>query len=144
MRVVLDTNIVLRWVLPQQDEDGKALLVRNSIINHKVEAYILNVLLYEVQFVLKKRPEFHHYNPLRITEEIRKHIFSLPILIESLYVVDLEKAVDLAIKNDTNLFDSSYYIFAKQINGILITGDEKFANKFLKDKTVCLLRNFKY
>ncbi len=65
-------------------------------------------------------------------------------MIESLYVVDLEKAVDLAIKNDTNLFDSSYYIFAKQINGILITGDEKFANKFLKDKTVCLLRNFKY
>lgn len=143
MRVVLDTNVVIRWVLESQDVEGSASFVREKIINREFEAYILSILLFETPFVLKKKRGIYRSDPLQITSEIRDHIFSLPIIIDSLYIVDLEKAIKLAIKYDTNIFDSSNLIFAKQIEAILITADEKFANKFKDDPSICKLNNIR-
>jgi len=113
------------------------------IERREIEAYVLNILLFEVPFVLKKKRDFHQHDSLKVTSEIRRNIFSLPIVIDSLYIVDLEKAIELAIKHDTNIFDSSNLIFAKQIGAVLITADEKFANKFLGDPSICKLNNIK-
>ena len=135
--LVLDASVVVKWYCVEKDSD-KALEIRKRYREHKVNIIVPNLLFYEVINAIR-------YN-LDIDDEAKKKIASNLLAIGFDTIIPSKEqyleALDFALKKDLTIYDSIYYIIAKDANGVYVTADEDFWNK-TENKVITLLKRWK-
>lgn len=137
--IVLDTSVILKWYLDEEDSD-KALYFRSEYLNNLIDITIPDLILYEVSNSLK-------YNRDYIINDIKLVIESLflsKINIVSPTVELISLAIEYANYFDVSIYDSTYLALSSLLDFQFITADEKFYKKIIvknKNIKIKLLKN---
>lgn len=137
--IVLDTSVILKWYLEEEDSD-KALYYRTEYLNNHIDITVPDLILYEVSIALK-------YNRDYIINDIKLVIESLflsKINIVSPTVELISLAIEYANYFDVSIYDSTYLALSSLLDFQFITADEKFYKKIIvknKNIKIKLLKN---
>ena len=119
--VVPDASVVLKWVLPSDDEPDaeKALLLREAILNETVKAILPGLWLYEVGNTVARRfPE----QAAAWLSALMKFGFE-----ESLPSPRwLAKTLELTDRYQVSFYDATYHALALIHNGQFVTADARY------------------
>ena len=137
---VLDASVVLKWFINEEDSD-KAEILRSEYFFGNRSITVPDLILYEFANALNFNPEFD-------TDEIKEAIqtlFDMEIEIITPTQMMINKAVDIASKNNVTIYDASYLALSYDLQVEFITADEKFYKKLFqsKFKDIVLLKEIK-
>ena len=132
--VVPDASVLLKWVLPSDDEPDadKALLLRAAIVDEAVRALLPALWLYEVGNTIARRFPTHASEWLSalmkfdLEEAPRSHPW-------------LAKTLDLTRRFDVSFYDAAYHALALLHNGLFVTSDTRYVNQVSKAGSVIAL-----
>ena len=132
--VVPDASVLLKWVLPSDDEPDadKALLLRAAIVDEAVRALLPALWLYEVGTTIARRFPTHASECLSalmkfdLEEAPRSHPW-------------LAKTLDLTRRFDVSFYDAAYHALALLQNGLFVTADTRYVNQVSEAGSVIAL-----
>ena len=132
--VVPDASVLLRWVLPSDDEPDadKALLLRTAIVDDAVRALLPALWLYEVGNTIARRFPTHASDWLSalmkfgLEEAAPSHPW-------------LAKTVELTRRFDVSFYDAAYHALALLHNGLFVTADTPYVNRVSEPGSVTAL-----
>lgn len=131
MRVVPDASIILKWVLPHEDEpySRQAHAIGQAFYDNEVDLLVPSLWVYEVGNVLTiKYPE--------VAWTLLEHLVSLAIPTVQPSARLIELATELVARHSVTFYDASYHALALTTDAMFVTADEKFLQK-VKDKQYC-------
>ena len=122
--VVPDASVILKWVLPSEDEPnlGQALALRDSIADGHVRAVVPTLWIYEVGNTLARRQTERAERSLDVLS--RFDLESAPR--SSRW---LECALDLTQRHGVTFYDASYHAHAIVRRGVFVTADERYIGR---------------
>jgi predicted nucleic acid-binding protein len=125
--VVTDASVILKWFVDEQ-HTKKALSLRQSYIDEKIDIACPSLLPYEVLNALRYNPEFGEEQAKTASKALANYqLWMYPVLGE---------LGMLCIKNSyaygMSLYDSAYVSLAEYLDGPLYTADEKILDKVAK------------
>ena len=124
-RIVLDSSIILGWLLIDERTDNLAILF-NSILDQSIEIIAPTLLPYEVVNALRSaivRKRLLLNNAQKLTSKFEQlHCQLLPNQ-------NLDTLVRLANDLEISAYDAAYVALAKKLNAPLYTLDEKLHKK---------------
>ena len=133
-RYIIDASVILKWVLGEENEGDQsvALKILDTWATGLAELVAPSLWQYEVGNFLGR--ELRH-------EATEKMNLLLDLGIQS---VDLNNSIIEPCfawmeQHDVTFYDASYLAVAFEIQGTLITADEKFCRKMEKLGRICLL-----
>jgi len=138
MVVVPDASVILKWVLPHEEEPDwmAARLLLKGFIEGDHELVVPSLWFFEVGNTLSRRFEFG------IADSMLTWLLQL-------HLPELEaragwgpNAVSLASGRGVTFYDASYYAVAAQRGGVLVTADRRFMEKLGDDSVVVALDRF--
>jgi predicted nucleic acid-binding protein len=120
-RFVIDASVGIKWFIPEVHSDiaRKILYAGNEL--HTSEFFFIecaNILWKKVQ-----RKEIANSDVSTILDELVK----LPLNIHRI-TPNLPLALQIALETGRTAYDSLYIALAKQIDGIMLTADERLVN----------------
>lgn len=124
--VVLDSSVVLKWMLPS-DEPFRAasLKIRDDLEAGKIEALIPDLLLYEIGNRL--RLERH------LLDREKKHVIDvlwmLPLFLIPLRKKLIQQTLAIAQRHQITYYDALFVSTAYSARSTLYTADEKLLQK---------------
>ena len=136
--VVPDASVLLKWVLPDTDEDdvGAALALRGAIIEERVGALLPTLWLFEAANTLGRR--YPDDAPTLV-----RGLMSLGIPKRRPSGSWLEVGLDLVRRFEVTFYDASYHATALTAGGALVTADERYAKRASGAGAVMLLRDWR-
>jgi predicted nucleic acid-binding protein len=136
--VVPDASVLLKWVLPSDDEPDadKALLLRTAILNDAVRAIVPALWLYEVSNTVARR--FPAHACAWLTSLMK---FGLTEAAPS--AAWLAAALDLTRTHEVPFHDAAYHALAMTRKGIFVTADVRYVNRMAGEGTVVALSEWK-
>ena len=119
--VVPDASVILKWVLPSEDEPnlGQALKLRDAIADGRVRAVVPSLWFYEVGNTLARRRPEHVEHSLGVLSR-----FDLESATRSPQW--LEWALELTQRYGVSFYDASYHAHAIVGHGVFVTADERY------------------
>ena len=122
--VVPDASVILKWVLPSEDEPnlGQALELRDSIADGRVRAIVPSLWFYEVGNTLARRRPEHAERALGVLSR-----FDLENAPRSPRW--LEWTLDLTQRYGVTFYDASYHAHAIVGHGVFVTADERYIGR---------------
>jgi predicted nucleic acid-binding protein len=132
---VVDASIIIKWVSGDEREPDheKAMGLLNAWYEGYVDISAPGLWKYEVGNFLGRNLN---------KDALEKMDMLLDLNIKNIEFTDnMFRQCFLWMKdNSITFYDASYLAVAFEVDGTLITADEKFVNKMKKQKNVCLLR----
>ena len=122
--VVPDASVILKWVLPCEDERDldQALDLRDSIADGRVRAVVPSLWFHEVGNTLARRRPEHAEHALDVLS--RFDLESVPRSPRW-----LESALDLTQRYGVTFYDASYHAHAIVGRGVFVTADERYIGR---------------
>ncbi len=131
--LVLDASVVVKWYCEEKDSD-KALEIRERYRRHKVNIIVPDLLFYEVINAIRFNLEIIEETKKRIAKNLLAIGFDTVIPSRNQYV----EALSFALKKDLTIYDSIYYVIAKDADAVYVTADKNFWSK-TKNRAIVLL-----
>jgi predicted nucleic acid-binding protein len=131
--LILDASVAVKWFNPEPLRD-KALEIRDSFVEGRVQLEAPTLLPYELTNVLR-------YNPRFGIEEVKASLKALEDLQLTLHEFqgDLaENAVEMAYRLEITVYDATYVSLALLRGGVLYTADYEVVGKASTDKVLHL------
>lgn len=135
--LVLDASVVVKWYCEEKDSD-KALEIRKMYRENNVNIIVPNLLFYEVINAIRFNSDISEKAKKRIANNLLAIGFDTIVPSRNQYL----EALSFALNKDLTIYDSIYYVIAKDTDGLYVTADENFWNK-TKNKTIVLLGKWK-
>lgn len=130
MRHVLDSNVAVKWVIPEAHSD-KAIRIRDLAIAGSTELLIPHFFPYEVANVLSKaeRPQNAQSPRLQPMEGARllADVLNVPMRIMNV-LANLARAYEISSQTRSSVFDCLYVALAEQEGTDFITADTRLVN----------------
>ncbi len=135
-RYVLDASVILKWVLGEEQETDQsvALKLLDTWAAGIADLVAPSLWQYEVGNFLGR--ELRH----EATEKMNL-LLDLEIKSVDLNNTIIERCFAWMEQHDVTFHDASYLAVAFEIQGTLVTADEKFCRKMGKVGRTCLLRD---
>lgn len=120
--VVVDASVILKWVLPKDDEPhhGQALRLAEAIAEGRVEAALPTLWLFEVGNILARK------HPKDAAADLADLRIQLAAFEKPMTERWLSQAARLAIDCGTTFYDACYHALAIELGGVFVTADEKY------------------
>lgn len=119
--VVPDASVLLKWVLPSDDEPDtdKALRLRAAILDDAVHAILPPLWIYEVGNTVARR--FPAHAQAWLSALLRFGIEEMPPS-----QAWLAKSLELTSRHEVSFYDAAYHALALVHNGVFVTADAKY------------------
>ena len=135
-RHVVDASVILKWVLGEEREAewNKALGLLNGWVEGRVDLLAPDIWVYEVgNFLGRQLPG----------QALEKMELLLNLRIPSIALTEnmLRLCFHWMAENGVTFYDASYLAVAEQTKSILVTADEKFAEKMGHPQSIRLLKD---
>jgi predicted nucleic acid-binding protein len=135
--VVPDASVILKWVLPSEDEAdaARALLLRTAIAQEQVRALVPSLWLYEVGNTVSRRFPAHASQWLPALMK-----FGL----EEARPTErwLANTLDLIARYGGTFYDAAYHAVALVNGGVFVTSDLQYIARTGKDVGIMLLAHW--
>ena len=135
--MVIDTSVVAKWFV-EEDERGKAILIRDQLLSAKISLVAPRLLIYEMGNVLTQNTNLNSKetsNALRSLDEIGLEIYLMGF-------DELETAAKLSRDFNITFYDAVFASLAKILNTKLITADKSLASKLGEPGFITLLEDY--
>ena len=135
--MVIDTSVVAKWFV-EEDERGKAILIRDQLLSAKISLIAPRLLIYEMGNVLTQNTNLNSKetsNALRSLDEIGLEIYLMGF-------DELETAAKLSRDFNITFYDTVFASLAKILNTKLITADKSLASKLGEPGFITLLEDY--
>ena len=132
--VVPDASVLLKWVLPADDEPDvdRALLLRNAIQEETVHAVLPALWLYEVGNTVARL--FPAQAPRWLSALMKFGIEEAPP--SSPW---LAKALELTTRHQVSFYDAAYHSLAIVHGGVFVTADGRYADRVTESGAIMKL-----
>ncbi len=134
--VLLDTSVVVKWFVPEEDSE-KALSLRRAQEDRELRLYAPEVLLMELANALRYASEFS----AREIIEALETPFELNILLIPFSLDALNLAVTLSMEHDLAVYDAYFLALAQALEIPLITADRKMLSRLSAEDGALNLAN---
>ncbi|MGC8932284.1 MAG: type II toxin-antitoxin system VapC family toxin [Candidatus Methanodesulfokora sp.] len=126
MRVVIDSSAAAKWYLTE-DESEEMKLLRGEILAGRVEAHVPSLFFVELANLLR------YARGLSSDDVINgvRAAMSIGLVVHNFDEV-LDKAVEIAFRNNLTIYDSVYAALAEILDATLLTYDEKLLENIKK------------
>jgi len=128
-KVVPDASIILKWVLPRENEpySKQAHTISQAFYDNEIDLILPSLWMYEVGNVLTlKYPE--------VAGALLAHLANLDIPVVQPSARLIELTAKLVSRHSVTFYDASYHALAVTAGALFITADEKFLRKVPGDK----------
>jgi predicted nucleic acid-binding protein len=136
--VVPDASVLLKWVLPSDDEPDadKALLLRSAILDEEVHALVPALWLYEVGNTVARRFPAHASSWLSALMKfgLEEAPSSQPWL---------AKVLELTSRYEVSFYDAAYHAIALVHKGLFVTADTRYVNRVTEAGSVVTLSEWR-
>ena len=129
MKIVPDASIILKWVLPRENEpySKQARAISQAFYDNEIDLIVPSLWVYEVANVLTiKYPE--------VARVLLAHLLNLNIPVVHPSSEHIELATRLVARHAVTFYDASYHALAFTTGALFVTADEKFLRKVNDDK----------
>ena len=139
--LVIDANVIAKWVLPGEPYEENALRLKEDMVNKSVILHSPDLLTYELGNILCKAAK-----KSRISND--NAISALPILATmniALHSLAWEGSVEVlrsAIELNLSTYDVSYLRLGKALGTSVLTADEKLWKSAKEKYDVTLLKDY--
>lgn len=132
--VVPDASVLLKWVLPSDDEPDvdKALLLRAAIQDEAVDALLPALWLYEVGNTIARRFPMHASSWLSA-------LLKFGLEEASPSQVWIAKTLELTQRYEVTFYDAVYHALAIIHKGMFVTADIRYVNRVREAGSVIAL-----
>jgi predicted nucleic acid-binding protein len=133
MKLVLDANVALRWVLNEQHSD-KAKALRDAVRKGVYELQAPDFFPVEVAHALT-RAERRRAIPRRQASVLLADILLTAPVLHSTAPL-LVRATDISSQTQASVYDLCYYLLAEETGCQFVTADRKLISAFPSSPTV--------
>lgn len=137
MKAVVDASVIVKWILPDKDQEShteQALSLLQSIRTGQVTLQQPPHWLVEVAAVITRlRPE--------VAEAAIELLDAMELPVTG-DVAILQRASQLSRELDHHLFDTLYHALALERDGTLVTADDRYLRKAAKHGNVMALADW--
>jgi predicted nucleic acid-binding protein len=132
--VVPDASVLLKWVLPSDDEPDadRALLLRTAILDETVRALLPSLWLYEVGNTVSRR--FPAQASIWLSALMKFGIEEAPPSNPW-----LTKALELTGHHGVTFYDAAYHSVALIHGGLFVTADARYVSRVAESGSVMAL-----
>jgi len=134
---VLDTSVVVKWYVEEEDSDKARILMQNHL-DGKSTLVVPDLLIYEVANALKYSGAF---SEKEICESVQD-LYDLKLDIIAPLPSVIYPAIKISLTKDIAFYDAFYLALAQEIKSPLITADKKLYQKVKDLEFVKLLTEF--
>jgi len=125
MRFVLDSNIALKWVLPEADS-AKAIALRDDFRSKVHELISPDILPVEVAHALTRAERKGILQPGEAAVRLSRVLHFSPVFHP--FISLLPRAVELSSQTRTGVYDCLYVALAEQEQCEVVTADQRLVN----------------
>ena len=139
LKVVPDASIILKWVLPWENEpySRQAHALSQAFYDNEIDLILPSLWVYEIGNVLTiKYPE--------VARVLLAHLTNLDIPVVQPSVRLIELTTKLVSRHAVTFYDASYHALAVMTDALFVTADEKFLRKVPDDKNCQHIRDWKH
>jgi predicted nucleic acid-binding protein len=132
--VVPDASVILKWVLPGNEEPDadKSLLLRAAIVAETIRAIVPTLWLYEVGNTIARR------FPNQASDWLSALVkFGLSEFRSSQRW--LSQTLELALRHEVSFYAAAYHAVALLHNGVFVTADARYVRRAEASGAVLLL-----
>ena len=129
MKIGPDASIILKWVLPRENEpySKQAHAISQAVYDNEIDLVVPSLWVYEVGNVLTiKYPE--------VAQVLLAHLLNLNIPVAHPSSRQIELTTKLVARHTVTFYDASYHALAVTTGALFVTADEKFLRKVSNDK----------
>jgi len=123
--IIVDASIIVKWFLEEPYSD-EALKIRDDYIRRIIRIATPSLIEYEVLNALKYSNVYSMDELKEIGVALNKYGFDTYELKGKFK----EKAIEIAMKHNITIYDSSYIALAKILKTVLYTADNELIRKF--------------
>jgi predicted nucleic acid-binding protein len=136
--VVPDASVLLKWVLPSEDEPyaDNALQLRSAIVDSTVYALVPPLWVYEVGNTKARR--FPDHAQAWLSALMKFALEEVPASKSW-----LTKTLELVQLHDVTFYDAAYHALAIMNGGTFVTADSRYATKVASSGSVVLVGNWR-
>lgn len=124
MIVTPDASVLLKWVLPGDDEQDTdaALALRDEAVAGKLELVVPQLWIYEVGNTLARRfPDD--------ADELLASLVDFGLTEARLDADWRTRAVSLSVEYRVAFYDAAYHAVALELGGVFVTADERYVRR---------------
>ena len=138
MIVIPDASVLLKWVLPGDDEQDseQALMLRDQALAGAVELLVPQLWIYEVGNTLARRFPDHAGDAL---DSLTDFGFTEARLDKRWR----EQAISLSTTYQVAFYDAAYHAVAIVHDGVFVTADERYVARTLEAGNLSTLRRWR-
>lgn len=140
-KVIVDASVGAKWIVPGEPWEEHATILKEKIVSGDLTAYAPSLFLYEIASIVVKSMAIGALTPKDCSEALDA-IKLLGINIQPILWEDMIEIVDIAIKTNLTVYDSTYLYLCKKLNAKLVTADEELKNRGEKVADVCFIEDF--
>lgn len=122
MRVVLDSNVAIKWRLPEEDSD-KANAIKDSYVNGFNELISPDIFPAEVAHALSRAERKGILKTPQAAEGLKDILLLAPKLYP--YIPLLPRAMELSAITRTSVYDCLYVALSEREDCPLVTADKR-------------------
>jgi predicted nucleic acid-binding protein len=129
VKIVPDASIILKWVLPLENEpySKQAHAISQAFYDNEIDLIVPSLWVYEVGNVLIiKYPE--------VARILLAHLVNLEIPVAHPSSRQIELTTKLVARHAVTFYDASYHALAVTTGALFVTADEKFLRKVSDEK----------
>ena len=135
MIVTPDASVLLKWVLPGNDEQDAALLLRDEAVAGAIELVVPQLWIYEMGNTLARRfPDD--------ADELLASLADFGLTEARLDSRWRTRAVSLSVTYGVAFYDVAYHAVALGLGGVFVTADERYASRASRAGGVSSLRRW--
>ena len=127
MRVVVDSNVLVKWFIPEKYSDC-AKKIRDDHIRGYVNVAVPAYALLEFSNTLRKYVNRGILAPAEATLALNL-LFESKVMFVEITDERLTKALEYGMRNHVTVYDACYLIIAQELNTEFYTADEKLLRK---------------
>ena len=138
MIVTPDASVLLKWVLPGDDEQDTdaALSLRDEAVAGTIELVVPQLWTYEVGNTLARRFPDH-------ADELLSLLADFGLTEARLDATWRTRAVSLATTYEIAFYDAAYHAVALVHGGVFVTADERYVRRASKAGCISSLRDWR-
>ena len=138
MIVTPDASVLLKWVLPGDDEQDTdaALALRDEAVAGTLELVVPQLWIYEVGNTLARRfPDD--------ADELLASLVDFGLTEARLDTDWRTRAVSLSVKYGVAFYDAAYHAVALGLDGVFVTADERYVRRVAGAGGISTLRGWR-
>lgn len=137
--IVLDASVILKAVLPKENEveERKTLKIFEKYRKGEIEIFVPIFWVFEVGNTLSRKLPLEKVQlgfTLLLSQGFKEYNLSQSELLE------ISK---FSSQNNVSFYDASYHLLAHFIDAVFVTADKKYFEKFEKDRHIRLISTLK-